>query len=221
MAAEPNWSEVLRAALDNRISDVHVALPGRVVKYDAAKQVADIQPMVRRAVERLDGEVELEDLPICPNVPIAWPHGGGYYLHFPLAEGDDVELVFNEAATAQYRESGELSPPGDLRRHSLGYAFAVPCRLVTSKAFADAPTEAVVIVPSGGKLRVSQAGAAAASEAVALAEKVTAQLEALKDAISEAATGGQDGGAAFKAAILAALEDWPGDIASTSLDAEG
>jgi phage baseplate assembly protein V len=58
------------------------------------------------------------------------------------------------------------------------------------------------------------------AEAVALAQKTADALTALKDAISAAPIVALDGGAAFKAGIVAALAAWPPDIASESLSAD-
>lgn len=52
---------------------------------------------------------------------------------------------------------------------------------------------------------------------VALASKVEAQLTALKGAINGAAVAPADGGALFKANLMAALSSWPGSTASTSV----
>ena len=63
-------------------------------------------------------------------------------------------------------------------------------------------------------------GSDAATELVALASRVEAQLTALKSAISGAATAPSDGGAAFKANLLAALSSWPASTAASKVKAE-
>jgi hypothetical protein len=161
MPLEPDLTEILGDHRDAILGELHVAMPGRVQTYDAAKQVADVVPCVRGTIPDSDGNVILEDLPVIPNVPVAWPRGGGFYLHFPLAVGDHVWLVFNSSAIAQWRATGEVSEPGDLRRSSLSYPFAIPAAAPDKQAFTDAPAsgEAVIGVPSGGSLRISEAGA--------------------------------------------------------------
>jgi hypothetical protein len=61
---------------------------------------------------------------------------------------------------------------------------------------------------------------AGASDFVALAALVTAQLDDLKDAIKDAAVVANDGGAAFKANILTALTGWPRNVAASKVRAE-
>jgi len=58
------------------------------------------------------------------------------------------------------------------------------------------------------------------SQAVALGQKVSDALTTLKNAISSAATVPQDGGAAFKAAIVGALAAWPPSVAATKLTSD-
>jgi hypothetical protein len=215
MPLEPTLSQILDAAFDARLLDLHTALPGKVKIYNPATQTADVQPTVMRAVLKRDGDRDLEELPVIPNVPVGWPRGGGYSLQFPLLPGDHVWLIFSEAAIAQWRESGSLSEPGDLRRHDLSYPIALPCvapnagalaPVVGSEAVLDGPTQ----IRLGGLL----------ADYVALSTLVTAELTALKSAISGAATVPNDGGAAFKAALVAALSAWPGSVAATKVKAE-
>ena len=46
--ATPTLQELLKDAIEARVTDIHVALPGIVQKYDAAKQTADIQPTIKK-----------------------------------------------------------------------------------------------------------------------------------------------------------------------------
>ena len=64
-----------------------------------------------------------------------------------------------------------------------------------------------------GVINLGGAGAAA----LAHAAQVIANINALKSAISGAATTPGDGGAAFKAAIVAALGSWPSAVATSKV----
>lgn len=121
-------AQVIRAAQNALKAGLHTSLPGVVKSYDAQKKTADIQPVIKVPVyDPETGEPgEAETLPVIPNVPVSMPRGGGFHLSFPLEAGDHVTLVFSESATGQWRTSGEVSEPGDVRRHSLGYPTAFP-----------------------------------------------------------------------------------------------
>jgi hypothetical protein len=123
--AEPTDAEVIRTAIDSRLLSLHTSMPGVVVAYNPALQTADVQPVIERAVPTSDGDIEHERLPVIHNVPVEWPGGGGYAMVFPILPGDFVWLIFSEVATAKWRATGQISEPGDLRRHDLSYAMAL------------------------------------------------------------------------------------------------
>lgn len=73
------------------------------------------------------------------------------------------------------------------------------------------------IVVDGDGVRL---GSVSASQPVALAELVAQQLTTLKDAITNAPVAPLDGGASFKAAIVADLALWPESVAAAKVNAE-
>jgi hypothetical protein len=162
-------AELLRRVLEARLLDLHVALPGRVERYDAAQEVADVRPMLRRAIPSAEtGEAVLETLPVIPSVPVCWPSGGGCAMTFPLAVGDPVELVFQDFDLDAYRRSGgDLSDPGVRSAHGLSGAVAIPCA-VSGPVGADA-SHVKIVLGAGVQLRVG-----GSSDAAALASKVDA-----------------------------------------------
>jgi len=190
MPLEPTIQEVIDAAIESRLLELHTAIPGKVVSYDAATQTAEVAPVVQRAEPAVDGSSTLTPLPSIPNVPVQWPRGGGMALHLPLAPGDHVLLVFSESAIGHWRASGELAPPGDLRRHSVGYPVAIPGIAPEQLPIAD-PGAAGEAVLSGGVLRVGSSSA----DFVALKGKVEAELQKIAAAFTSFVPG--TGGASF------------------------
>jgi hypothetical protein len=214
MPLPPSLAEVIGGAIASRLADVHCCMPGRVKSYDGSKQTAEIVPVIRGVIGTEDGDVLLEDLPVLPNVPVCWMRGGGYSLQFPLNVGDHGLVVFSDASPALWRTSGDTSEPGDLRMHDLSFGFFIPCCAPDSKTLPNAGSAAVLDGPTlirlGGE----------AADFVALTTKVTAALNALKSAISSAPTVPQDGGAAFKTALVSALASWPPPVGATKVKAE-
>ena len=47
----PSLAATLAAAVRAGLLDCHTAIPGRIVSYDAAKQQADVQPLIKVARE--------------------------------------------------------------------------------------------------------------------------------------------------------------------------
>lgn len=213
----PTLAEVLRQAIDSRICDVHTSLPGRVVSYDRSTQRADIEIVVRSAVETSDGSYAEEELPVLPDVPIAWLRGGGVSLQLPLRAGDHVWVMFSEVALGNWRVSGQTSSPGDISRHSLSYPVAIPCLAPDTEPLpAAGGSEAAFDVPGGMTLRVG----GTAAQAVALAPLVSAVLNALKAAVAKAADKEKASGMYGMAALKTELDSWSTEVAAKKLKAE-
>ena len=118
-------SEVVEAAIQAAIEDVHTVIPGRVVSYDGhAKRTASVQPVVR--LPMVSGP--LIDIAAIDGVPIVFPSTAAGSLLFPLAKGDGVLLLFSEVGIGRFLTSkaGTVSDPGAVGRHALHDAIAIP-----------------------------------------------------------------------------------------------
>ena len=184
LSRSPNLAEVLRAAMDNRLADVHVALPGQVEKYDLATQSADIKPLIKRRVET-DGDDLIESLPVIPKVPIVFPRAGGFFISMPIKKGDLVTLIFCERSIDKYTAGkGKDTDPVDLRMHELIDAVAFPGFYPFSESLEDAHADNLVIGEDGGKhIHVKSGeialGVEAPADWVALASLVKTELQAI------------------------------------------
>lgn len=187
MPTEITLEEVMQEVLDSRLSDVHTALPGRVERYDATKQVADVRPMVRAAAEAPDGSVVTRSFPVLVSVPVAFLSGGGFFLSLPLAVGDTGLLIFSELPFDRWRATGQESHPADVRRHHVTSAIFMPCvrpaaaaltepNIATDAVFGKTGSAVIHLKPSGEV----HLGAATASDFVALAALVKARLDAIQ-----------------------------------------
>lgn len=117
----------IKQGIDARLKDLHTSMPGIIETFDAEKQLATIQPAIRRIFVTRDGEKEIlvpSDLPILINVPIIFPRGGGFSLTFPVKQGDECLLVFCERSIDNWHETGKVKVPGAKRFHSLSDATA-------------------------------------------------------------------------------------------------
>jgi hypothetical protein len=189
-ADDVSLEDALERLLDAREEELHTALPGRIESYDAAAQVADVTPLIRRAVPRADGGTLAEPMPTIRAVPVVWPRAGDWFLHMPLAPGDTVLLVCCERDLARWRQTGELSDPVDRRAHHLAHAVAIPGVYPRTEPLNDTPIDKLVIgkqfsgigEPAIPVLTVRigpfdiKLGTESASDFVALASLVAAEL---------------------------------------------
>lgn len=114
--------DIIKAALENKLAGVHVALPARIEKYDAAKQQANVKPLIK--YEYQDGTAD--SLPVINNVPIVWPGSTKGVLSFPITAGDTVLLVFSERSLDVWKSKGGEVEPLDRRKHDISDAIAIP-----------------------------------------------------------------------------------------------
>jgi len=116
---------VFATVIEGYLDDLHVALPGRVTKFDATTQKASVEPTIGRRFGRYGDRVD-EILPVLTNVPVVWPRGGGFVLQFPLTVGDFVLLVFSERSYDEWlTKGGSRVVPQAERRHHLTDAVAI------------------------------------------------------------------------------------------------
>lgn len=197
----PTLSQVISLALDTRQRYLHTALPARVERYDAAAQVVDAKPMIKRALYTNKGDKRLEALPVVPAVPVAFPQAGGFMVTVPIKEGDHVLLVFSERDIGEWRRTGEDSDPGDQRFHPLHGAFAIPGVVPEGSELASASGENMVVGEDGGnRMEIEPGGPmhlgqqSAGEQDVALAGKVESELQAIREALKSVAGGSDTGG---------------------------
>jgi hypothetical protein len=113
---------VIKGWMDKRVSDIHTALPGKIISYDTSTNLAQVQPVGKFKTE--DGR-EL-DYPIIHNVPVCFPTsmGGQAGITLPIQPDDMCLLVFQESQSDDFISQSNKSQ--DFRRHSLNDAVAIP-----------------------------------------------------------------------------------------------
>lgn len=117
----------IKQGIDSRLKDLHTSMPGIIETFDPVKQLATIQPAIKRIFKTNDGDTEIltpSALPILINVPVQFPRGGGFSLTFPVKKGDECLLVFCERSIDNWHQFGGIKSPGARRFHSLSDATA-------------------------------------------------------------------------------------------------
>lgn len=123
----PTLGAVMNAAIRERMAGLRVALPGRVLAYDADKRRAEVQPLIAEASIDEAGERVVEPAPVIVDVPVIMPGAGGVRVKFPVSVGDTVLLVFASSAIDRWLAAGGTDvDPGNDRHHELTDAIAIP-----------------------------------------------------------------------------------------------
>jgi hypothetical protein len=182
----PRLEEVLRIALESRLADVHVALPGRVETYDDSEQTVDVKPLIKRNVIDINGNETVESLPVIRRVPVAFLRSSRFFISFPMEKGDHVMLIFSERSIDNYMTGdGSEVDPVDLRKHSLSDAVAYPGVYPDVKKLKNADASDMVLGKDDGiriHIRDDQVEVldGAIQQSVAVAEKLQALYTTLK-----------------------------------------
>lgn len=105
------------------LSDLHTALPCKVVTYYESKQAVDIQPLLKK--EYSNGYVA--DIPVIKNVPLIFQGTSTSLISFPISVGDIVLAVFCERSTDKWVSStGSSVNPQSGIMHDITDCFAIP-----------------------------------------------------------------------------------------------
>lgn len=181
MEQAPSLAQLIKQAIDNRLVDVHTAIIGKIERYDHKTQLADIQPILKRAIKAKDGSVKQEELPILVDVPVLFLRAGDFFLSLPLQKGDFVQIIFNEATIDEFLTE---KPPSidSVGRFTLHGAVAIPGIYPLSKPLQGAhETNFVAGRESGAQIHIDEEkirlGSEKANEALAIASKVKEELE--------------------------------------------
>ena len=113
--------EAHAAQIEGRLKDLHTCLPGIIASFDPDTQTASVQP----AIKRIFTEKGAVNLPLCVDVPVAFPGGGDFFLTFPVKAGDECILMFSERAIDNWHASGGTQTPAEYRLHDLSDGIAI------------------------------------------------------------------------------------------------
>lgn len=190
----PTLSEVLRTAIESYVDDLYVALPCRVLSYDSATQLADLQPNIKRKVLGSEGSLVEDAFPVLANVPVAFPRAGDWFMSMPVTAGDNMLVVFSSRSFEDWRDTGLEIVADDIRSHPLNGAIAIPCNLYPkTDALGNAHASKLVVgKDTGARIYIDSDQIdlyqESASEFVALATKTFNEINALRSTVASFVT---------------------------------
>lgn len=169
MNRAPNLGEVIRIGAQVALSNAHTCLPAQVTRYDAAKQQADVKPLVRVTYLDEEGQEVITDLPVVPNCPVQFAFGGGMTITFPIAVGDFGILLFAERSIDKWLTgSGQIVDPQFDHTHHLTDGIFIPGIRPFGAPRKTDPGNTISIGVDGGSFQGAALGADIASHLAAL-----------------------------------------------------
>jgi hypothetical protein len=201
---DPGWDDIIDDAIDRALSSLETSFPAIVTAYDHDKGKAQIRPVIRDCdvdPDTAERTYELGD-PI-DNVPYAPTASRKYGITFPLERGDLVWCNAGQRSLDEFLNTGNSdNTPQHPRKHHRTDAVITAIIHPFSNALPSDAIAAGKTVVFGPEVLL---GDATATLNVALDKIVNDMLGAIDLALGGWVVVPADGGAALKAAYLAAL----------------
>ena len=175
-------STLVKKLVHEELQNVHVSLPGKVVKYDSKSQKAQIKPLSKIAepiyadkIKQQHSELTPEsfsykELDVIFNVPVKHysANNGKTFIHFPIKKNDIGMLVFTSYPINEYvNGAGDLYNVKSGKNHDLNNAYFLPGVLPFGAALKDVPENDLFIYHEGNTLKIT------ATSVVVKADKAT------------------------------------------------
>lgn len=142
--------EALRAALLGWQAGIWTAMPGIIESFNAEANTVVVQPAIIGKRQMPDGSFVDFPLPLCLDVPIDFPSGGGFTLTFPLAQGDEGLIVFASRCIDSWWQSGGIQNQAEFRMHNLSDGFFLPGFRSKPRAIVDVSLDSVQLRSDDG-----------------------------------------------------------------------
>lgn len=113
----------LKKDIFNNLNCINV---GIIQSFDEADQTATIRVAIKRVIEiKDDGTKVLRERPLLLKCPVVILFGGSTYMTFPIAEGDECLVLFNDREIDNFWTTGSVEAPSSPRAHSASDAIAL------------------------------------------------------------------------------------------------
>lgn len=127
------------------MNDVHTALPGEIVSYDATKGTVTAKPIGKYATV----DNKLLDYPNVTEAPVVFPYCGksGVGIAYPIKPGDSCLIIISEVELDEWRSGSKSEGP---LRYDMTNAIVIPGLLKKGgNLFQKAVSEDAVVIAAG------------------------------------------------------------------------
>jgi hypothetical protein len=124
---DPDLTQALETQQRDTMVKINCCQIGTVkAVHTAGKQTVDVLLNIQRVVdEKPDGTRTLQQIPNLLEVPFVIMSGGGGFLTFPIAAGDECLVLFNDREIDNWFVNGGMQAPTSRRLHDMSDAFAI------------------------------------------------------------------------------------------------
>lgn len=126
-------------------------LPARVIKYNRARNVAQVQPLI----QMITTKTQLVSRAQIASVPVIQMGGGGFVMSFPMKTGDLGWIHANDRDISLFLQAFAESPPNTVRKHSFSDAVLIPDTMLQGVTIAGEDADNAVFQNSAGTVKVA------------------------------------------------------------------
>lgn len=112
---QPDLVETLAVLKQDIFATLNCVKVGKITAFDGTKQTAQIQLLFKRVLP--DGTTMSH--PLLVDCPVFTLQGGGGFIQFPIAAGDNCLVLFSDRNLDAWFSSGAEAAPFDRRCHDL------------------------------------------------------------------------------------------------------
>jgi len=117
---DPDFTDILYDHKAAMLSEFHCHQIGEISSYDKDTQTAEIKIKMKAMLQNGD----TISYPLLVDCPVFVIQGGGAYVEFPIAEGDECIVLFNDRDIDNWF-AGANKEPNTGRKHSLADGIAI------------------------------------------------------------------------------------------------
>ncbi len=131
----PSFRDTIRQLIEERVAELRVSLPAKIVAYDPSKRRANVKPLINRKLR--NGTTLI--LPVIVGVPVIFPGMQDAELTFPASQviGGICTLQFADRSLDEFLLKGGEVTPESARKHHINDAQAI----IGLRTFVDAPAD--------------------------------------------------------------------------------
>jgi hypothetical protein len=142
MSERPRLQDVLERMREASARGIRTWAPAKVVKWDADKQRANCQILVKSVYRDEEDERKTKPGVVVPGVPVQFPGAGKYRITFPIENGTTGALLFSHLSLDKWLSGNgrEVDPEFD-HAHALTDAVFFPGLHPFGAPLGDVPTD--------------------------------------------------------------------------------
>lgn len=217
----PSLQSVVNAAVDAGLHNLYTMAPAKVTKWEADKQRATVQILVKNVTTGEEDNREVASWPAIPGVPVQFVEAGGFRITCPVSDGNLTidgskvpatigSLIFSFRSLSKFLSGNgsEVDPEFD-HSHALTDAVFFPGLHTFGNPLGSCPTDHMTIGHDAGQQihfekGVITIGDTSGAQKTLLAETLLSDMKSQQTTINSILQGGTAGSPVKQMIVLAA-----------------